>query len=542
MPFLSLDLAGCLVTAPLPQRKSGKLCPLLFVIGYDLIVTTLVNGPDAQAPVAVKSRSAVAGFALLATSFLLLGETLATSDRPTVAVVYGGLSLAGYAASLFCLAGTRRDVGLSLASWKLGPWMLLWYGLAFGVTTVTWSKQQTGVAAEISVSSVLRALCLVAVGLTAWAVGYCMGPGRPARRVAVRLLGTVRRRYGMELRGPGAPWILYSVGISARLALTVGTGKFGYIGEAASSASAPGAFDGIFGALSLAAPLAVAAAAMQVFQEQLPRARTTLIILFFGELAFGAAAGNKQGFIVAVLAVGIPFSATRHRLPKSALLGTLLVFLLIVIPFNRAYRNADHDGSPTPGLLLTEAPGIFKETVTGDSVVTVIPNSIEFLARRIREIDNPAIIVQRMPGQIPFLRPIDLIVSPIVGFVPRAIWPDKPIRATGAQFTREYYELPATTVSADTPIGGLYWYGGWVPVIVGMFLLGCGVRLLDTVLDVRKNMHAIFLVLLIFPLLVKGEDDLASILASIPGILLVWLVAVAITFRSRRQYDGKSAS
>jgi threonine/homoserine/homoserine lactone efflux protein len=78
-------------------------------------------------------------------------------------------------------------------------------------------------------------------------------------------------------------------------------------------------------------------------------------------------------------------------------------------------------------------------------------------------------------------------------------------------------------------------YGGWIPVIVGMFLLGCGVRLLDDVLDVRANPHAIFLVLLIFPSLVKGEDDWESLLASVPATLFIWLLATALTFRARRR-------
>ena len=55
-----------------------------------------------------------------------------------------------------------------------------------------------------------------------------------------------------------------------------------------------------------------------------------------------------------------------------------------------------------------------------------------------------------------------------------------------------------------TPIADLYRHGGWAPLIVGMFLLGCGVRLLDEILNVRENPHAIFLVLLPFPSLV-GE-------------------------------------
>jgi len=83
-----------------------------------------------------------------------------------------------------------------------------------------------------------------------------------------------------------------------------------------------------------------------------------------------------------------------------------------------------------------------------------------------------------MPAQIPFLSPLQLIETPAAAMVPRAIWPGKPVMVTGLTFSREFYELPPTTASADTLLGGLYWYGGWIPLLTDMFLAGCGVRLL----------------------------------------------------------------
>jgi hypothetical protein len=73
-------------------------------------------------------------------------------------------------------------------------------------------------------------------------------------------------------------------------------------------------------------------------------------------------------------------------------------------------------------------------------------------------------------------------------------------------------------------------------VLAGMFLLGCAVRLLDDQFDVRTNPHAILLVLLVFPLLVIGENDWSTILSSIPSAAFVWLLAIFITFgRAQRE-------
>jgi hypothetical protein len=294
----------------------------------------------------------------------------------------------------------------------------------------------------------------------------------------------------------------------------------------------------ILSALSLCAPLAVAAAAIQVYRERSQAARITLIVLFLTELAFGAAAGGKVSFVVAVLAVAIPFSGARHRLPKTLLIALVVVFLAVVIPFNQAYRNAARQDSVTltPGQAIATAPQILDQTLTGHSFLTVLPNSVGYLIQRIREIDSVAIVVQRTPGQIGFVTPAQLVEAPLAGFVPRAIWPSKPILTAGYQFSQQYYDLPPTlyTASAVTPMADLYRHGGWIPLIVGMFLLGCGARLLDEALDVRENPHAIFLVLLLFPSLVGGEEDWVSLLASIPATLIICVAALFLTFRPRR--------
>jgi hypothetical protein len=289
--------------------------------------------------------------------------------------------------------------------------------------------------------------------------------------------------------------------------------------------------------LSFGAPLAVCAAALQVFRERLPFARITLTVLFLAELAFGTASGGKEAFVIAVLAVAIPFGAAHRRLPKIALIALVLVFLAIVIPFNQAYRGTVRGGSTelTVGAAVTAAPSTFRQTVTGHDILLVLPNSVGYLLQRIREIDSPAIILQRTPGQVGFLDPAQLVTAPIAEIVPRAVWPSKPIIAAGYQVSQQYYGLPSSVInsSAVTPVGDLYRHGGWIPVIVGMFLLGCIVRLFDDVLDVLANPHAIFLVLLLFPTLVKNEVDWVSLLAGIPGAVAIWLLAVLLTFRRR---------
>jgi len=494
-----------------------------------------------------RSRSAVVPRWLTAAAILLTGaiglsaQALAAAGQPTHAVVWGSLGFAAYAASLLCLVGGGQGKFLGLGRWWFGPWTLLWYFTAFGLATLTWVQPQTGTTAEISLSSVLRALWLVAVGMTLWMLGYLVGPGRPARRLGNRVMAAVSLRFAPEVRSPLAPWILYAIGAAARIATAATTGAFGYVGNVQSAVTTASAYQQLLTDIGLCAPLAVAAAALQVFRERAPGARVTLTVLFLTEIVFGAASGNKQGFIITILAIAIPFTAARLRVHKSllaftALAVTGLVFLLIIVPFNHSYRNAARSASGvlSIGQALDSAPSILGQNI-GTGNAGVLSSSATFLLGRIREIDGSAIIVQRTPGEIGFVSPVQLVTAPIATLVPRAVWPSKPILDTGYEFSQTYYELPATTYtsSAITPVGDLWRHGGWIPVIVGMFLLGCGVRLLDDVMDVYSSPNCIFLFILLFPSLVKQETDWVGILAGIPGTLLIWLFATYLTFRKR---------
>jgi hypothetical protein len=479
-------------------------------------------------------RSASLAMVLFAAAIGLLFGALGASGWPTRAVVWGCFSLASYAAGLLCLVGMKKG----LAHWKFGPWTLLWCIPTFGIATIGWSHPQVGPPTEILISSVLRALWLVAVGLTAWVIGYFTGFGRSARKLLAAGLTRLSQRYAPEVRSPAAPWILYAIGVGARLTSLVTTGRFGYVGDPVAAVSAATGYGKIVSLLGVCAPLAVCAAALQVYRERLPGAQVTFAILFVTELAFGAVAGGKENSVIAVLAVVIPLSVAHYRIPRIAAIAGVLFFLAIVVPFNQAYRNAAQGSSTslTPGQEVAQAPEILNQTLTGHSPLTTLSDSVTYLLHRVQEIDSPAIILQRTGGQIAFISPVQLVEAPLIDIVPRAIWPGKPILTPGYQFSQQYYGLPRTvyTSSAITPVGDLYRHGGWIPVIAGMFLIGGGTRLLDDVLDVRNNPHAVFLILLLIPSIVLAEDDWATMLAGLPAIFLTWLFTVFLTFRARR--------
>jgi hypothetical protein len=217
-------------------------------------------------------------------------------------------------------------------------------------------------------------------------------------------------------------------------------------------------------------------------------------------------------------------------------------FLLVVIPFNQDYRAAARGAVMlSTRQAVAAAPVIAGQVMASDLSPAVLVQSADYLAQRIRTIDSPAIIMQRTPGQIPYSDPGQLAISPVIDLVPRILWPGKPVLSVGYQMSQEYYQLPPQvyTSSAITPEGDLYRHGGWIAAIAGMFLLGCGARVVDEVADLRRGTHGMFLIILLFPGLVQGASDCATLLAGIPATALLWLGAVALSFRRR---GGKSAT
>lgn len=482
------------------------------------------------------SQFLVAGVFLVAVAaaLVILALSAASVDDQ---IWWGAVALAVYCAGLLSLmtVAARHD-GLGLASWRIGPWSLVWGAVAFGLATISWLGPQIGPSAEILPDNILRALSMIGVALTMLTLGYCAGPYRLAVARARRLTDMLSRRFTDEIRSPAVPWMLLGVGIAAQFGLAVLTGQLGYVGNVSASVTTASGYSQYLAVAGECVPLAVLAAAIRAYRTKTIAAWLSLGVTFAVAIAMGALAGGKASFVVACLAVIIPRSAARRRLPAGAIAAAVLAFLLIVIPFNQAYR-ASARGTITlrTSQAVAAAPAIAEQVVTSDLSTAVVGQSLRYLAERIRTIDTPAIVMQRTPGEIPFANPAQLLVSPVVVLVPRILWPGKPILTLGYQLGQEYFQLPPQvyTSSDVTPEADLYRHGGWFPLILGMFLLGSGIRIIDEVTDLRRGVHGAFLIVLLFPGIVQAGTDCATLLAGIPGMVLLWLAVVTFSFSRR---------
>jgi hypothetical protein len=470
---------------------------------------------------------------LLAITVTALQVAVDAAAYPWDSVAWGGLALAGYVLGLLCLVLAFRGPGHGPASWRLGPWMLIWVAVMYGLgSTVSITYPQ------ILPSSVEQALWLVAVGTTVWAFGYLWGPGRLGARFVARGAGSLRRWYADEVRNPLAPWVMYGIGACARIVQAFTTHRFGYVGDDTSGLSSVSWDAHLLTMLGLCAPMGLAAAALRFFRERASGARWTMTVLFLAEVGFALTSGLKSNFVIAVMGIAVPYTAAKGRFPKVLFGAFVAVFLVIIIPFTYSYRSNARTLQQTLSVsqAIDSAPQLLRNSFGGEvDFPTVMANSVTYLLKRGQYIDSPSIVIQRTPAEIPFYSKSRLILGPISQLIPRILWAGKPINAVGYEFGQEYFGFSSQVYSssATTPYGDLYRYGGWLPVIIGMLLLGCAMRILDDVIDVRANPQAVFLVLLMFPELVMAEQDWITLVADSTTFILMWWVGVALAFRRR---------
>jgi hypothetical protein len=507
----------------------------------------VTDGQPAPA-VASKARPADAQFLLAGLLLVSVAAVLAIVAISTTSVDdqirWGAVALATFCAGLLPLMSVAAEHdGLGLASWRIGPWSLVWGALAFGLATISWlsPQTQTGPSGAILPASILRALWMIAVALAMLTVGYCAGPHRLAAYRARRAAESFNRRFTDEIRSPLVPWALLGVGLIAQFGFAALTGHFGFVGNVQASVSTASGYSQYLAVAGECVPLAVVAAATRAYRTRTLWAWLALIVMFVTAIAAGAVAGGKTSFVVVILGVIIPYTVIHRRLPTGAIVVAVLFFMLIVIPFNQAYRDSARGAvTLSTSQAVAAAPAIARQVAATDVSAAVLGESASYLAERVRTIDTPAMVMQRTPSEIPYSSPADLLADPVADLIPRILWPGKPVLTPGYQISQEYFLLPAQvyTSSDVTPEADLFRHGGWFPLVLGMFLLGCGIRILDEVADLRRGVHGAFLIILLFPDIVQAGSDCATLLAGIPGMVLLWLAVVTLSFTPAGRADG----
>ena len=317
----------------------------------------------------------------MATACVLCYEALATSDRPTVAVIWGGVALAAFiSASCAWLAAARALDRPRQVEDRAMDAALVCSGVRCSDDHLEPApddrRGQRDRGTKRTYSPVGRNRRNYRLD-----IGYLTGPGHVLVSAGDRAMTALQQE--IHRRGPEPGDALDSVRDRAHGAPGHGTldRAFGLRWECILIGQHSNWLSGHNWSFHPMCPACGCCRFAAGFPGKAKGAHITLLVLFLAEVGFGAAAAINKVFVVAVLAVIIPFSAARGRLPRVVLTGLIVTFMVVVIPFNQAYRNAVRQGAVTltPAQGVATAPSLLVQTVTSGESVSVALGSLGYL-------------------------------------------------------------------------------------------------------------------------------------------------------------------
>ena len=271
----------------------------------------------------------------------------------------------------------------------------------------------------------------------------------------------------------------------------------------------------------------------------------------FQTLAFG----GKTPILLALYTILAARHYTRRRLSLPLLAAGVAVAVLVVFPTVNAFRipseRSLNASSTRPTMQefasrVVAIPTLF----AGMSPSEYGRFAAESVVGRANGVDALAVIMK-------YARAVDLgnpdayWQIPFLAFVPRAIWPDKPVILTGTEFAR-LFVTPTEEGLTSYPsigifhIGDLYASFGANGVLIGMCILGMLFRIVyhffDPVRSPDLGMKFVYIVLL-WGIVNGFESDIPTIYGNLLKSLLIWvLIKLWLNTRAAGPAGGYSHS
>jgi len=287
------------------------------------------------------------------------------------------------------------------------------------------------------------------IGFVCMLIGYYL----PATHSLARMLPIPEWRWSVS-SGFARDVLLYSVGVVARLVLQMQPVSV--------------AFEYYLVALSQLTSFALAIAVMYGFVAPVGRLKWRVFAAAVLPLQLVYAfvwSPNKLALIEPVYLMLVCSHYLRKRLRLWVLGLLVLTATVVIFPMMAQYR------SESPELKTMARLNLTIENLTGEEQDAYGDLVLGSVMRRSHLLDSVAVVIKyaSVPHWTTGLR--DYVLIPAYAFVPRAVWPDKPIESA-VSFGRKYFGLTGDTSIGISNPGELYANLGFVGVVVGMFCLG----------------------------------------------------------------------
>ena len=377
-----------------------------------------------------------------------------------------------------------------------------------------------------------RALTIALAAYCALLVGYYV--------VAIPVVGLLRhnpyvpRRTWPRVLHGGKLLTLVAIALAA-MVVRVYLGEFG---GTVNSATDVTSVTFILGILSTLAQYAACALALYIAAGD--DRRWLRVVLWAGVLPLAAlqslAFGGKTPILLAVYAVMAARHYAKRRLSVPVLAAGVVVAVLVVFPTVNAFRiPTDHAlaaSSTEPTMQefasrVVAIPSLF----SGMRASEYARFAAESVLGRANGIDSLAVIM-KYGAAVNLGNATAYWQIPLYAFVPRAIWPDKPVILTGTEFAR-LFVTPTEEGLREYPsigvfhVGDLYASFGGSGVVIGMCILGFLFRVVYQLFDPARSpdlgMKFVYIVLL-WGIVNGFESDIPTIYGNLLKSLSIWIL------------------
>lgn len=438
------------------------------------------------------------------------------------------VSLLLFTAGLILAAWVARPLTLraSLKQLKLGPWISVGYSIVFGLATLIWLRRPQGSSLLVDRNVLISAGLITFAGLIALLAGYRATPAPLIRGIS---------SFDATLRGAshGSPSgasvvVLWAMSLMGQ-ALTIATGRFGYLSDPNAALNTTSSISAVLALLTQLGLLSSLLAAWRYATARTASSASLLTLVLLSQVALGLFAAQKGQIIIQIIAAFIGYGV-RRRIRIVPVAAAVLVIVFVLTPLITQYRSVVAAGgsrlSPAETLTSVSVQELYSSTQTASPA-----DSFYAFMFRLSRLGDVTIIVQKTPKQVPYASPVPLLEAPVLGLIPRSLWPGKPVLDAGVQMSSTYYELPTNVLSSSamTPYGDLWRRGGLLVVLVGMAAIGMFARVVDgRAGNPMSDPRMLFLPMLLFTPLVKQESDYVGLLASFVGVVVLATLATRL--------------
>lgn len=221
------------------------------------------------------------------------------------------------------------------------------------------------------------------------------------------------------------------------------------------------------------------------------------------------------------------------RLPRLA--ASVVLLVVVVFPVINTYRVP----SDSPLSVSSMAPGASELASRAAAIPGMLAQmtpaeylqlSAETLISRFSGVDAVSLLL-KYDVSAELANPLLYLYVPVYAFIPRAVWPDKPVLEQGTRFGQLLIEPGTTQGVAWESAFGMFHIGdllvnfGVTGVLIGMCVLGCLYRVAYRFFDPRNtpDLGVKFVYILLLWFMVSGfESDIPSIYSNLLKTLAIW--------------------